>query len=124
MHRALTAMLFVALALPIAAHPQSSPASDKPFIVEYYYKTKWGHAEEFLKLFKKNHYPLLKKEVELGRMTKVWVDQPRYHTRTPPWPTKRSTRKLSRSNSGRIRTPTPAKSNAASKSWTHTGICR
>ncbi len=54
--------------------------SDKPFVVEYYYKAKWGHADEFLRLFKKNHYPLLKKEVDLGRMLKVWVDQPRYHT--------------------------------------------
>jgi hypothetical protein len=59
---------------------QSAPASsDKPFVVEYYYKAKWGHADEFLQLFKKNHYPLLKKEVELGRMNKVWVDQTRYH---------------------------------------------
>ncbi len=36
--------------------------------------------DEFLRLFKKNHYPLLKKEVEMGRMLKVWMDQPRYHT--------------------------------------------
>ena len=57
-----------------------SAASDKPFVVEYYYKTKWGHADEFLKLFKKNHYPVLKKESEMGRITKVWMDQPRYHT--------------------------------------------
>jgi hypothetical protein len=56
---------------------QSTP--DKPFVVEYYYKTKWGHADEFLRLFKKNHYPLLKKQVEIGRMIKVWMDQPRYH---------------------------------------------
>ncbi len=76
----------VALVLLIASastggFAQSSPSpSDKPFVVEYYYKAKWGHADEFLRLFKKNHYPLLKKEVELGRMLKVWVDQPRYHT--------------------------------------------
>ena len=64
-----------------SALSQSSPAdSGKPFVVEYYYKAKWGHAEEFLTLFKKNHYPLLKKQVEMGRMVKVWVDQPRYHT--------------------------------------------
>jgi hypothetical protein len=55
-------------------------ATDRPFMVEYYYKTKWGHADEFLRLFKKNHYPLLKKEVEMGRMNKVCMDQPRYHT--------------------------------------------
>ncbi len=75
---------YIAIALLFAstgAFAQSAPsAPDKPFVVEYYYKAKWGHADEFLRLFKKNHYPLLKKEVELGRMLKVWVDQPRYHT--------------------------------------------
>jgi len=55
------------------------PAPGQPFVVEYYYKAKWGHADEFLRLFKKNHYPLLKKQVEMGRMLKVWMDQPRYH---------------------------------------------
>jgi hypothetical protein len=63
------------------AFSQAAPAaSGQPFVVEYYYKTKWGHADEFLQLFKKNHYPLLKKEVEMGRILKVWMDQPRYHT--------------------------------------------
>ena len=59
---------------------QNHEGSGKPFVVEYYYKAKWGYADEFLKLFQKNHYPLLKKEVEMGRMLKVWVDQPRYHS--------------------------------------------
>jgi hypothetical protein len=53
---------------------------DQPFAIEYYYKAKWGHAEEFLALFKKNHYPVLKKEIELGRMLKVSMNVPRYHT--------------------------------------------
>ena len=71
--------LLIALGIaPLYSFAQS--ASDKPFAVEYYYKTKWGHADEFLQLFKKNHYPLLKKEVEMGRILKVWMDQPRYHT--------------------------------------------
>ena len=74
----LAAIFFAAVLVPSATQAQSS--TDKPFVVEYYYKTKWGHADEFLKLFKKNHYPLLKKEVEMGRMLKVWMDQPRYHT--------------------------------------------
>jgi hypothetical protein len=78
--RRLALLLFFAIALPIASHAQSTPAPDKPFVVEYYYKAKWGHADEFLKLFKKNHYPLLKKGVESGRVVKVWMDQPRYHT--------------------------------------------
>jgi hypothetical protein len=78
--RALLALLFVVIAAPLFSNAQAAPATDKPFIVEYYYKAKWGHADEFLKLFKKNHYPVLKKESEMGRILKVWVDQPRYHT--------------------------------------------
>jgi hypothetical protein len=54
-------------------------AADKPFVVEYYYKAKWGYANEFLTLFKKNHYPLLQKQVEMGRMLKVSAMTPRYH---------------------------------------------
>jgi hypothetical protein len=66
-----------------AGAPQSAMAADgkdQPFVIEYYYKAKWGHAEEFLTLFKKNHYPVLKKQVELGRMLKVSMTVPRYHT--------------------------------------------
>lgn len=59
---------------------QGSPAkSSGPYSVEYYYKVKWGHSEEFLTLFKKNHYPLLKKGVESGRMLKVFMEQPQLH---------------------------------------------
>jgi hypothetical protein len=58
----------------------AADGKDQPFLIEYYYKAKWGHAEEFLALFKKNHYPVLKKEIELGRMLKVSMTVPRYHT--------------------------------------------
>jgi hypothetical protein len=58
----------------------AAEGKDQPFAIEYYYKAKWGHAEEFLTLFKKNHYPVLKKEMELGRMLKVSMTVPRYHT--------------------------------------------
>ena len=61
------------------AQAQNAPA-EKPYVVEYYYKTKWGHAEEFITLFRKNHYPVLKKEVELGRMLRVSAVAPVYHT--------------------------------------------
>jgi hypothetical protein len=68
-------------ALTLVANAQPSPtAPGQPFTVEYYYKAKWGYADEFLQLFKKNHYPVLKKEIEMGRLLRVWVDQPRYHT--------------------------------------------
>lgn len=66
-----------------SASPMAKPdatASDKPFVVEYYYKAKWGYADEFIALFRKNHYPVLKKEIELGRILRVEGTKPRYHT--------------------------------------------
>ena len=57
----------------------ASEGKEQAFVVEYYYKAKWGHAEEFLTLFKKNHYPVLKKEMELGRISRVSMAAPRYH---------------------------------------------
>jgi hypothetical protein len=57
----------------------SAEAKEQPYVVEYYYKAKWGHADEFLALFKKNHYPVLKREMELGRMLKVSMVAPRLH---------------------------------------------
>jgi hypothetical protein len=79
--RALAILMLTVMFAPASLEAQSTPTtSDKPFVVEYYYKARWGYADEFLKLFKKNHYPLLKKQVEMGRMLKVWMDQPRYHT--------------------------------------------
>ena len=76
--RQVLSILFAGICLSSARTAAQGP-SDKPFVVEYYYKTKWGYADEFLRLFKKNHYPLLKKQVETGRMLKVWMDTPRYH---------------------------------------------
>jgi|SRR6185369_15246548 len=57
---------------------QSKPA-DEPFVAEYYYKAKWGYADEFIALFKKNHFPVLKKEMESGRILSVTAVKPRYH---------------------------------------------
>ncbi len=65
-----------------AAPQQSAPAAvnaDKPFTAEYCYKAQWGYADEFIALFKKNHYPVLKKQMELGRILKVTASTPRYH---------------------------------------------
>jgi hypothetical protein len=54
-------------------------AHEKPYVVEYYYKIKWGYQDEFLRLFRKNHLPLLKKQVEAGRMVSVDMVAPRFH---------------------------------------------
>jgi hypothetical protein len=78
--------LLLTLILSVAARPmlaQGAPphgAADQPYSVEYYYKVQWGHQQEFLQLFLKNHYPLLLKTVESGRMVSVKIETPAYHT--------------------------------------------
>jgi hypothetical protein len=61
-------------------HAQEPKQSDKPYVIEYYYKARWGYADDFIGLFRKNHFPVLKKEVELGRILKVTAVKPRFHT--------------------------------------------
>lgn len=52
---------------------------DESFTLENYYKVKWGYAEEFIALYKKNHYPLLKKAIEKGDILKIVAEKPRLH---------------------------------------------
>ena len=49
------------------------------FTIENYYKVKWGYAEEFIGLWKKNHYPLLKKLLEKGDLISIDAFTPHYH---------------------------------------------
>jgi hypothetical protein len=78
--------LLIALFLLVSALPllgQGAPAqaaADQPYAVEYYYKVQWGHQQEFLQLFLKNHYPLLKKNIESGRMLSVKIETPALHS--------------------------------------------
>ncbi len=53
---------------------------DQPYAIEYYYTARWGHADEFIELFKKNHLPVLLQQVASGRFLAVTCTQPRYHT--------------------------------------------
>jgi hypothetical protein len=81
------ALLFASLFLTssflfsAAAFAQAPPAPDpnKPYVMEYYYKTHWGHQDEFLELFRKNHFPVLQDEIAQGRILSVRLDTPAYH---------------------------------------------
>lgn len=53
---------------------------DESFTVENYYKIKWGYAEEFIDLWKKNHYPLLKKAIQKGDIISVVAEKPKLHS--------------------------------------------
>jgi len=85
-------LLLVALALGVisagpvwARAPAPSGASAKEpsvnqtYQVEYYYKTHWGHADEWLALFQKNHLPFLQTLKKQGRILDIEIERPRYH---------------------------------------------
>ena len=76
-------MITFLLIIGVAALPRTiaqAKPQDQPYVVEYYYKTKWGYADEFIRLFKKNHLPVLKKQIEAGRIVSVKIEKPRYHS--------------------------------------------
>ena len=84
MRRFLLAFLALVFAGPLTipllaqgAPPQTG--ADQPYTIEYYYKCQWGHQQEFLQLFLKNHYPLLQKNVESGRVLSVKIETPANH---------------------------------------------
>ena len=47
--------------------------------MEFYYKVHWGHQKEFLDLFLKNHFPVLRKIEESGRILALKIETPANH---------------------------------------------
>src|SRR2546422_2644013 len=75
-----TTLLLFVLARPLIAQGEPPQVTaDEPYTMEYYYKVQWGHQQEFLCLSLKNHYPLLPKGVESGRMISVKIETPANH---------------------------------------------
>ena len=70
-------MLLIGTAALAAAAPAA--AQSEPYVVDYYYKVRWGHQQEFIDLFRKNHYPVLQLDVQKGRILEVRGAAPRYH---------------------------------------------
>jgi hypothetical protein len=61
-----------------AQAPAQQNASAQERTVWYFYRVKWGFQDEFVELFKKNHYPLLKAQVGT-RLVAVRTFVPTYH---------------------------------------------
>jgi hypothetical protein len=53
--------------------------TDDTVTVESYYRAQWGHQQEFLKLYLKNQYPLLRRNMEAGRIVAVSIATPTEH---------------------------------------------
>ncbi len=135
-----TTLLLFVLARPLLA--QGAPpqvTADEPYTMEYYYKVQWGHQREFLRLSLKNHYSLLRKGVESGRMISVKIETPANHMtedarwdycvtikfKNSPWRRRRIRKRNPGSvSSGLTRRRTNVRNNGGSRSCSRTGICR
>jgi hypothetical protein len=85
MRRFFPVLVAVALAacFSTSLHAQGAPpqgGAGQPYTIEYYYKVQWGHQQEFLSLFLKNHWPLLQKIQSTGRIVSLKIESPAYHT--------------------------------------------
>src|SRR3989442_221975 len=72
-------VLAVLLAAPVLGATQAPPAgASEPFVVEYYYKTRWGCADGFIGLLKKTPFRVLRREIELGHTRGAPGEAPRF----------------------------------------------
>ena len=74
--------MFVGMTAVAKAEGQSNAASattTKPFVFEFYYKVKWGYFDEFLALYKKNHYPVLQRLQQSGDIIAMSAAYPVNH---------------------------------------------
>jgi len=74
-------ILFIAVSVvSLNTSAQQKSNTNEYFSIENYYKVKWGSANEFIDLWKKNHYPLLKKAIEKGDIISVTAQSPMLHS--------------------------------------------
>lgn len=50
-----------------------------PVNVEYFYRVRWGFHDEWLDLFRRNHWPLLRETMRVGKILDVHLFTPRFH---------------------------------------------
>ena len=83
-YRTALAPLLAAVALLVSdpsavASQNPSAAAARPFTVEYYYKVRWGYTDEWIDLYQRNHYPILARQKQLGRIVSMSAAYPVNH---------------------------------------------
>src|SRR3982750_3560759 len=81
MVRRLSVAIMVMLLLAVGAGAQAPPkqSAGEPKSVWYFYTVKWGGQDEFLDLFQRNHYPILKAMEKAGQYLSVKTYVPENH---------------------------------------------
>ena len=79
--RRLLAALVVVLAgtLSVGAQAPAKQAGGEPKTTWYFYTVKWGSQDEFVDLFQRNHYPVLKAKQKAGQFLSVRTFVPEFH---------------------------------------------
>lgn len=74
-------VLAVLVSAGAAPGPAQAPvlAADSMYTVEYYYTARWGFADEFFRLYVKNHLPIMMLEKERGHILDLVIERPRFH---------------------------------------------
>ena len=81
MSRALSLAILIALLSATGARAQAPPqqAAGEPKTTWFFYTVKWGFQDEFLDLFQRNHYPILKEMEKAGQYVSVKTFVPENH---------------------------------------------
>ncbi len=79
--KSLISAIILSYVLTFTANAQTEDyrLKDKPFTVEFYYKIKWGHFDEFMTLYMKNHWPSIQGGIESGDFLSAKIERPRNH---------------------------------------------
>jgi hypothetical protein len=73
------AMVVVLGSLTIGAQAPARQAAGEQKVIWYFYTVKWGFQDEFMDLFQRNHYPLLKARERAGQYVSVKTFVPEFH---------------------------------------------
>lgn len=63
----------------LAQAPAAQSAARAERTAWYFYRVKWGNQDEFVRLFAKNHLPVLREQMKTGRIVDVRTYVPTYH---------------------------------------------
>ena len=73
------ATVLVLGSLSLGAQAPARQAAGEAKTIWYFYTVKWGAQDEFLDLFQRNHYPLLKAREKAGQYLSVKTFVPEFH---------------------------------------------
>jgi hypothetical protein len=72
-------LLFVIGSSVVHSQAPTRQAAGAPKTVWYFYRVKWGFQQEFQTLFARNHLPVLREQINGGRIVSVKTFVPSYH---------------------------------------------